>query len=64
MPVVEIKLFEGRSVEIKRRIAKEVTEILVKHLQIPEDAVIIIFEDIKKENFAQAGRLAVEETSS
>ncbi len=64
MPVVEIKLFEGRSAEIKKRIAEEVTEVLVKLLQIPEDAVIIIFEDIKRENFAQAGRLAVEETSS
>jgi|YNPBryunderm2012_1023409.scaffolds.fasta_scaffold21231_2 4-oxalocrotonate tautomerase len=64
MPVVEIKLFEGRSVEIKKRIAKEVTEVLVKHLQIPEDAVIVIFEDIKRENFAQAGELAVEVTSS
>jgi len=64
MPIVEIKLFEGRSVEIKKKIAKEVTEVLVKHLQIPEDAVIVIFEDVKKENFAQAGKLAVEETSS
>ncbi len=64
MPVVEVKLFEGRSTEVKKKIAREITEILVKNLQIPEEAVIIIFEDVKKENFAQAGRLAVEETSS
>ena len=64
MPVVEVKLFEGRSTEVKKKIAREITEILVKNLQIPEEAVIIIFEDVKRENFAQAGRLAVEETSS
>ncbi len=60
MPIVKISLFSGRSKEIKRKIAKEITEILVKNLQIPEEAVIIIFEDIERENFAQGGKLAEE----
>ncbi len=60
MPIVKISLFSGRSKEVKKKIAKEVTEVLVKHLQIPPEAVIVIFEDIEKHNFAQAGALAEE----
>ncbi len=63
MPIVEVKLFEGRSREIKRKIAQEITEVLVKNLNIPAEAVIILFTDLKKENFSQAGILA-DETSS
>jgi len=62
MPIVKIALFAGRSKEIKKKIAKEVTEVLVKNLQIPEEAVIIIFEDLEKHNFAQAG-ITAEESS-
>ncbi|MEZ0343396.1 MAG: 2-hydroxymuconate tautomerase [Caldimicrobium sp.] len=60
MPIVKISLFSGRSREIKKKIAEEITQILVKNLQIPEEAVIIIFEDLEKHNFAQAGKLADE----
>ncbi|BAU24029.1 4-oxalocrotonate tautomerase [Caldimicrobium thiodismutans] len=60
MPIVKIELFSGRSIEIKKKIAQEITDILVKNLNIPSEAVIIIFDDIEKHNFAQAGRLAEE----
>ncbi len=60
MPIVKISLFSGRSREIKKKIAEEVTQVLVKNLQIPEEAVVIIFEDLEKHNFAQAGKLADE----
>jgi 4-oxalocrotonate tautomerase len=60
MPIVRIELFSGRGKEIKKKIAQEITEVLVKNLSIPPEAVIIIFDDLEKYNFAQAGRLAEE----
>lgn len=60
MPIVKIELFSGRNIEIKKKIAQEITDVLVKNLNIPSEAVIIIFDDIEKHNFAQAGRLAEE----
>ncbi len=60
MPIVRIELFSGRGKEIKKRIAEEITEVLVKNLDIPPEAVIIIFDDIERHNFAQAGRLSEE----
>uniref|UniRef100_A0A832LV32 4-oxalocrotonate tautomerase n=1 Tax=Caldimicrobium thiodismutans TaxID=1653476 RepID=A0A832LV32_9BACT len=60
MPIVTIKLFSGRSKEVKKKIAQEITDSLVKNLQIPPEAVIIIFEDVEKHDFAQGGVIAEE----
>ncbi|MCS7199942.1 MAG: tautomerase family protein [Caldimicrobium sp.] len=60
MPIVKIGLFAGRDRETKKKIAQEITACLVKNLQIPPNAVIIIFEDIEKYNFAQGGQTAEE----
>lgn len=60
MPIVTIKLFSGRSRETKKKIAEEITNILAQELNIPKEAVIIVFEDIERSNFAQAGVLADE----
>jgi len=57
MPIVKIGLFAGRLKELKKKIAKEITEVLVKNLQIPEEEAIIIFEDIEKHTFAQRDQL-------
>ncbi|MFN3505445.1 MAG: tautomerase family protein [Caldimicrobium sp.] len=56
MPVVKISLFTGRDKEIKKKIAQDITEILVKNLNISPEAVIILFEDLEKHNFYQAGK--------
>ncbi len=60
MPIVTIKLFSGRSRETKKKIAEEITKILEKELRIPKEAVIVIFEDIERSDFAQGGVLSDE----
>ncbi len=60
MPIVRITLFSGRDKELKKRIAQEITEILVKNLKIPSEAVIVLFEDIERHNFVQAGKTGEE----
>lgn len=57
MPVVTIKLFEGRTREQKDEIAKQMTETLVKVAGASEDHCWIVFEDMKKSDFAIAGQL-------
>ncbi|HTY82516.1 MAG TPA: 4-oxalocrotonate tautomerase [Dehalococcoidales bacterium] len=57
MPLVTIKIFEGRTVEQKRAMAKAVTEALVKTINCKPDAVHIAVLDMKKENLAQGGKL-------
>ena len=60
MPIITIELIEGRSVEQKREMAKKITETIVEITKIPQDAVEIIFHDLKKENYSKAGVLATD----
>ena len=50
MPTINIQLFEGRTVEQKRELAKAITEATCKTLKCDPGAVDIIMHDIKKEN--------------
>ncbi|BAI72151.1 hypothetical protein AZL_015130 [Azospirillum sp. B510] len=57
MPTINIQLFEGRTVEQKRDYAKALTEATVKVLGCPPSAVDIIFQDVKKSDWASGGEL-------
>lgn len=57
MPLVIIKMLEGRSAEQKRRLAKEITEVVVKYTGVTEDQVDVLIEDYPRENWAKAGIL-------
>ena len=57
MPLVIVKMLEGRSVEQKRRLAKAMTEVVVKYTGAAEDQVDVIIEDYPRENWAKAGIL-------
>jgi 4-oxalocrotonate tautomerase len=57
MPLVTIKIFEGRTVEQKRGMAKDVTEAIVKSIGCPPSAVHIDILEMKQENYAQGGKL-------
>ncbi len=60
MPLVTIKIVEGRTVEQKRGMAKDVTEAIVKNIGCPASAVHIDIVDLKQENIAQGGKLFVD----
>jgi len=60
MPLVTIKILEGRTVEQKRGMAKDVTEAIVKNIECPPAAVQIDIVDLKTENVAQGGKLFVD----
>lgn len=57
MPIVQIELLQGRTVEQKRAMVKEVTEAICKTLKAPPEAVTIIIRDMPFENLAKAGVL-------
>ncbi len=57
MPLVTIKILEGRTTEQKRGMARDVTEAIVKNIGCPPTAVQIDIMDLKRENIAQGGKL-------
>lgn len=57
MPIVQIDLVEGRTVEQKRLLVKKVTEVICETAVCPAEAVTIILRDAPKHDIAKAGVL-------
>jgi 4-oxalocrotonate tautomerase len=57
VPLVIVKMLEGRSVEQKRRLVREITDVVVKYTGAPEDQVDVLIQDYPRENWAKAGVL-------
>ena len=55
MPVIEVKLWEGRTRDQKKRIAKAITDAFVKE-GTPADLVHVIFIDVPKADWCIAGK--------
>ena len=56
MPLVSIDWLEGRTIEQKKQLAKEITEAFVR-IGNPAEAVEIVMREQPKHNFAKAGKL-------
>jgi 4-oxalocrotonate tautomerase len=52
---------EGRTVEQKRELVKDITDAVVKHIQVEPDRVIVNFFDMPKHNIAKAGKLYIDQ---
>jgi 4-oxalocrotonate tautomerase len=55
MPVIEVKLWEGRTQDQKKRIGKAITDAFVKE-GVPAEVVHVIFIDVKKSDWCIAGK--------
>ena len=62
MPIVRVEMWTGRTVAQKKELARVITDAMVNIEQTSPEATIIVFEDIAKENWAQSGALASEES--
>ena len=60
MSIVNIELIEGRTVDRKREIAKQITETIKNVIKVSDDTIEIIFHDMKKENYAKGGKLFID----
>jgi 4-oxalocrotonate tautomerase len=57
MPTYHIELFEGRTPAQKKKLVEEITRVTVEVLGGSADSVDIIFNDIKREDWATGGKL-------
>ncbi len=60
MPVVTVQIWEGRTLDQKRALAKAITEAMVTHADAKPDGLHVILQEIPKENWARAGVLGVD----
>lgn len=61
MPIVQIHLLKGRSVDQKRALVKRVTEAVSETVNAPPEAIEVIISEMERENFSRAGVLIVDQ---
>ena len=57
MPTFNVQMFEGRTVEQKRAFVDAVTRVTCETLDCAPESVDIIITDIRRDNWATAGKL-------
>ncbi len=56
MPLVTVKMFKGRSKEQKKALVQEVTRAVCETVNVTPEDVIVVIEEMEKENYAIAGK--------
>ena len=57
MPIIQVHLIEGRTVEQKRALVKKMTAVVCETVNVQPEAVRIILSDMAKHDYAIAGQL-------
>ena len=63
MPLVQIDMLEGRTVEQKRALVESLTELVSEKIDTPKDHVTIIIRDVARHNWAGRGKLLSDQMS-
>jgi 4-oxalocrotonate tautomerase len=57
MPLVQITLLKGRTVEQKRKVAERITAAMVEEAKAQKEAVVVTFIEVTREDYASGGML-------
>ena len=60
MPIIRVEMIEGRSTEQKQALSQALTDAVVQTCRGKAESVYVVIEDVKKENWAIAGKLVSE----
>lgn len=62
MPIVQIHLIEGRTVEQKRALVRKVTDAVCESVNVTPEHVKIILSDMARHDYAIGGVLKLDES--
>lgn len=62
MPIIQVEMLKGRTLEQKRALAEKVTQAVCETANCPKEAVKIIIREMDFENFAEGGVLKCDQT--
>jgi 4-oxalocrotonate tautomerase len=61
MPIIQVEMLKGRTLEQKRALAEKVTQAVAETANCPKEAVKIIIREMEFENYSQGGVLKCDE---
>ncbi|HEX6466778.1 MAG TPA: 2-hydroxymuconate tautomerase [Terriglobales bacterium] len=62
MPLIQVTLLKGRSVEQKRKLAARMTEAMVEEAGAKREAITVTFVEVSREDYASGGILLADKT--
>jgi 4-oxalocrotonate tautomerase len=57
MPMVQITMLTGRTIDQKRKLAKRITDALVEEAGARRESIIVAFHEVTKESYGSGGVL-------
>ncbi len=60
MPLVQVTMLQGRTVEQKRKIAARITDAMVEEAGARKEGIVVTFVEVSKESYASGGVLMVD----
>ncbi len=60
MPIIQVHMIEGRTLDQKRELVANMTDAVVKSLAVKVDDVRIIIQEMTKQDYAVAGVLTAD----
>lgn len=57
MPIINVKMIAGRSLEQKRELAEVLTREVVRILNVKPEGVELVIDEYPRENWSSAGQL-------
>lgn len=60
MPVVNVHIWKGRTVEQKRKLVKAITDAMVEHVDAKPDGLHVTIQEYELEDWGRAGVLGID----
>ena len=57
MPLVQVTMLQGRTLDQKRKIASRITDAMVEEAGARREAIVVAFVEVSKESYASGGVL-------
>ena len=57
MPLVQVTMLSGRTIEQKRKLAARLTDAMVEEANAKREAVVVTINEVAREDYASAGVL-------
>jgi len=60
MPMIQVTMLTGRTVDQKRKLAQRLTDAMVEEAAAQREAVVVTFQEISKDSYASGGVLVAD----
>ncbi len=57
MPLVQITMLKGRTIEQKRKLVERVTDAIAEEAKTPKEGVVVTIVEVEREDYARGGVL-------